>query len=134
MKAVIFFFFMMSSAQAWVIVSDQNKAFLRDTRLGIKEEVFADSKRKDLTVKDLSSDLLLISYLESIGGTTEITSTYNCALYSKKLKKLIFKDNLCKTVSTKVSGKKKLSSANIKIGREKITYSFEELTESYPIK
>ncbi len=134
MKALIILLFMMNSAHAWVIVSDQSKAYLRDSRLGIKEEIFADKKRKELTIKDLNSDLTLISYLESIGGTTEITSTYNCALYSKKLKKLIFKDNLCKTVSTKVKGKEEVSKADIKIGRAKVTYSFEELSESYPLK
>ena len=134
MKAVILFLFMMNSAHAWVIVSDQNKAYLRDSRLSIKEEIFADSKRKELTVKDLTSDLILITYLESIGGTTQLTSTYNCALYSKKLKKLVFKDNLCKTVSTKVKGKQEIIKADIKIEREKVTYSFEQLTESYPLK
>lgn len=134
MKALICLLFMVNSANAWVIVSDQNKAYLRDSRLGIKEEIFADSKRKELTVKDLTSDLLLISYLESIGGTTELTSTYNCALYSKKLKKLVFKDNLCRTVSIKTKGKEVVTKADIKIGRDKVTYTFEELTESYPLK
>lgn len=133
MKVLLCLFIMVNSAFAWEIVVKKDKTYLFDSEEKIKEEVFADKTRKEVLTKDLNSDLELIMYLESIGGTTEITKTYNCAVYSKSQKKLLFKNNLCRTVSLKQSGKEEVTSANFSIGPEKLIYVFEELKESYPL-
>jgi hypothetical protein len=133
MKVVLFLFMLMNSAFAWEIVTQEDKAYLLDSDKKIKEEVFADKTRKEVSTKDLNSDLKLIIYLESIGGTTEATKTYNCAVYSNSQQKLLFKNNLCRTVSLKKTGKEEITSATFSVATKKLIYVFEELTESYPL-
>jgi hypothetical protein len=133
MKALIFLCMLMNSAFAWEIISHKDKAYLVDKDQKLKEEVFADKVRKEVSTKDLDSDLKLIRYLESIGGTTELTKTYNCAVYSQSQKKLLFKNNLCRTVSLKESGKEEVTSALFIVKPNKLVYEFEELKESYSL-
>lgn len=134
MKSLIIpLLFMISEARAWEIVSHDEAMFLQDPLVKSKEEIVSHPTIKKVDTKDLSGDVILITYLENQGGTTSSSESYNCAAFSKKLKKFVFKDLACRSIITHSDGKKETEEATFKIEGNTLSYSFDELKKKFDL-
>lgn len=138
MKYIFLFFYCVNVAFAWEMQENNGQVYLRDTRYNMNEKISALSgdTKKEMIIKELNKELTLITYLANVGGTKEVSYTYNCSLYSKKLKKLIFKDNICKTISKNIKKNatdvsSEVTEASFVIHSNEIIYKYEELVEKY---
>jgi hypothetical protein len=134
MKSLIIFLIINISAHAWEIESQRDEAYLKDAKTQVSEKVIADLQHKESFTKELNSEVTVIYYLESIAGTTSTNKTFNCAGYSKKMKKFIFKDKVCLVKELDEGKEKTTSEAKFTADADKIHYVFEELKQTFPLK
>jgi hypothetical protein len=133
MRTIFALLFILSDARAWEIVSQDESTFLQDPQLKSKEEIVSHPTIKKVETKNLSEDITLITYLENQGGTTSSSESYNCAAYSKKLKKFLFKDLACKSLIVHSDGKKEAEEATFKIEGSTLSYTFDELKKKFDL-
>lgn len=125
MKYLIFTFLLMPLAHAWEIKKVGEEMQLTDSSLKSPEKVITAFEAKDLTTEKISS-VVIVRYLENIGGTKSISKNYNCAAFVNG--KLIFKDETC-LVEEKTSRK-----AEFKVVNNKLHYKFDEVEEEYSLE
>ena len=135
MKSLFVFFFLITSFKlnAWEIIKEKDDFYLTDKTMAIKEKVFAIAEKTPIETISLTQNILVLRYLESNAGTTNITQSYNCSVVNLSKKKVIAVDQLCKSVSTFPLGKKVETSAKFKVDQDSLLYSFEELSEKFPL-
>lgn len=133
MRFLLILFVFINQVSAWEIIHEKDSVFIQDENLKEKEEIIAHPEIKKMETKKLSEDITLITYLENLGGTTSPSESYNCAAFSKKLKKLLFKDLACKTILSFEGGRKEIDEAVFKIEGEHLNYSFLELKRKFDL-
>lgn len=125
MKLFFLTLFLMPVAHSWEIKKVGEEMQLSDPSLKTPEKVITAFESKDLSIEKISS-VVIVRYLENIGGTKTIAKNYNCAAFSKG--KLIFKDETC-LVEEETPRK-----AEFKVVNNKLHYKFEEVEEEYSLE
>ena len=133
MKTLVCVLLLISMAHAWEIKYEEGESFLQDDALKKPVKIIAHPEKKEISTKELSEDAVLITYLENIGGTTSLEKIYNCAVYSKKSKKILFKNRTCKVLRATDKGTEVVREAQIEVKDAKVHYVFEELKSSYSL-
>lgn len=131
MKFLTFVLLFSSMAHAWEIKIQKDETVLFDEMLKEPVEVSAQPEKKEVYTQDLSKDVVLIIYLENIGGTKEIQKVYSCAGFSKKSGKIFFKDETCKVQKLTDKAPVTVRGGTFKVKGNKVLYKFEELEDSF---
>ncbi|MFP5385724.1 MAG: hypothetical protein ACLGHN_06565 [Bacteriovoracia bacterium] len=133
MKFLTLFFLLASVAHAWEIQHEKNQTFLHDKALKKPVKIIAHPEKTEISAREISDGVTLITYLESIGGTTSLNKIYNCAVYSRKSGKVVFKNKVCKVLRAADKGTEVEREAHIEVKDGKVHYVFEELKDSYSL-
>lgn len=125
MKFLFFFLLLIPLAHGWEIKKVGEEMQLTDPSLKNPVKVITAFESKDLPTEKVSS-VVIVRYLENIGGTKSIAKNYNCAAFVKG--KLLFKDETC-LVEGETPRK-----AEFKVVNNKLHYKFEEVEEEYSLE
>jgi hypothetical protein len=122
-----------SRSYAWEISSKDGSNFLLDEDSKIKEEIISHPTARKLETREINKDIILLTYLENLGGTKNSSESYNCAAYSKKGKKLLFKDLACRSIIIQKNGEKEIEEATFKVEEDNLLYVFDELKQKFDL-
>jgi hypothetical protein len=133
MKSLLILLILFENSYAWEIVGGENSTFVEDKQYQVKEEIISHPTIRKLETKELGNNIILLTYLENLGGTKTPSETYNCAAFSKNSKKAIFKDLACRSILNQRDGKQEVEEASFKIEGGKIFYTFDEIKKAFDI-